>query len=344
MTAYLSHYNLQHHNTLASPVTARFFTRVTDEGELKSAINFARERHLPLLILGGGSNVVLRDDFPGLAIHIQLLGKHVVKDDADCVYVRAAAGENWHRFVEYCLQASYWGLENLSLIPGSVGAAPIQNIGAYGVELEAVFSELTALDVNTGVSITFSKSDCEFSYRDSIFKAALRDKYIITSVTFKLTKVQHLHITYPALQQALAGYDQKSINAQLVSKLVCEIRQTKLPSPAQVPNVGSFFKNPIISKSLLADIQSHYPAVVFYPVNTDQVKLAAGWLIDCAGWKGGRDCGAAVHDSQALVLTNPNRLKADAVLDLAEKIQQSVFSLFAVTLEIEPRIYPALSC
>lgn len=340
MPLYLPHINLQRYNTLASPVMAQFFVSVTTELELLEAVKFARERKLPLLVLGGGSNIVLRDDFPGLVIHIHLLGKDLVNEDDDYVYVKAAAGENWHEFVEYCLDYQYWGLENLSLIPGSVGAAPIQNIGAYGVELENVFSELTALDVQSGLSVTFVKDSCQFNYRDSVFKGALKDKYIITSVTFKLYKRPHLVLEYPALKNALSGYAEDSITPNLVSEVVCNIRQSKLPEPKQIPNVGSFFKNPIVSESILQSIQKNYPAIVSYPAGEGKVKLAAGWLIDCAGWKGNNEGGAAVHDQQALVLTNPHRLKGQAVLDLAQKIQASVFSLFGVELEIEPRIYP----
>jgi len=338
---YLPQFNLQNYNTLACPVTAQFFVSVNTELELLEAIKFARERHLPLLILAGGSNIVLRDDFPGLVIHIHLLGKDVVSEDDNFIYVKAAAGENWHEFVQYCLTYQYWGLENLSLIPGSVGAAPIQNIGAYGVELDSIFSELTALDVQSGLSVTFLKESCQFNYRDSVFKGALKDKYIITSVTFKLQKQQHLVLEYPALKNALAGYAEGDINANLISELVCDIRQSKLPEPKQIPNVGSFFKNPIVSESTLHEIQKNYPAIVFYPVGAGSVKLAAGWLIDCAGWKGASEGGVAVHSQQALVLTNPNRLKGQAILDLAQKIQGSVFSLFGVHLEVEPRIYPS---
>lgn len=340
MPLYLPHFNLQNHNTLASPVTAQFFVSVSTEPELLEAVKFARERELPLLVLGGGSNIVLRDDFPGLVVQMHLLGRELVGEDNHFVYVKAAAGENWHEFVSYCLDCQYWGLENLSLIPGSVGAAPIQNIGAYGVELESVFSELTALDIASGLSVTFTRDTCQFSYRDSVFKHRLKDKYIITSVTFKLHKVERLVLEYPALQKALIGYAKHDINANLVSEVICAIRTSKLPEPKQIPNVGSFFKNPIVSESCLRNIQQAHPAVVFYPAAAGMVKLAAAWLIDCAGWKGRSECGAAVHSAQALVLTNPERLKGQAVLDLAQQIQQSVFSLFGVHLEMEPRVYP----
>lgn len=339
MPLYLPHFNLQNYNTLASPVCADFFVSVKSEAELIAALKFAGERHLPLLVLGGGSNIVLHDDFPGVAIHVQLLGKELVREDINYTYIKAAAGENWSDFVDYCLDEQYWGLENLSLIPGSVGAAPIQNIGAYGVELKDVFSELTALDVKSGLTITFTHEACQFAYRDSVFKNALKDQFIITSVTFKLSKTPELKIYYPALQQALADYPQADITPELVGQVVSDIRRSKLPDPKQIPNVGSFFKNPIVSREQLAEIQALFPDVVFYPLDSQFVKLAAGWLIDRAGWKGFNQ-GAGVHERQALVLTNPDRVKAAVVLTLAQSIKDSIEDQFGVELEQEPRNYP----
>lgn len=339
MSLYLPHFNLQNYNTLASPVCADFFVSVKDEAELVAALKFSKENNLSLLVLGGGSNIVLHDDFPGLAIHIQLMGKEWVREDAEYIYIKAAAGENWSDFVDYCLDEQYWGLENLSLIPGNVGAAPIQNIGAYGVELKDVFSELTALEIKSGLPITFTAEACQFGYRDSVFKEALKDQFIITSVTFKLTKIPALKIHYPALRDALANTPSENITPELVSQTVCDIRRSKLPDPGIIPNVGSFFKNPIVSTSTLSVIQQTFPNVVAYPVDGNSVKLAAGWLIDLAGWKGFSK-GAAVHEQQALVLTNPQRLRASAVLEVAELIKASVLSKFGVELEQEPRNYP----
>ena len=339
VSLYLPHVNLQNYNTLASPVCADFFVSVKDEAELMAALRFAKENNLPLLVLGGGSNIVLHDDFPGLVIHIQFMGKELVREDAEHVYIKAAAGENWSDFVDDCLDEQSWGLENLSLIPGNVGAAPIQNIGAYGVELKDVFSELTALEIKSGLSITFTAEACQFGYRDSVFKNALKDQFIITSVTFKLTKLPALKVHYPALRDALANVPADKITPELVSQVVCDIRRSKLPDPKTIPNVGSFFKNPIVSRATLAAIQQAFPKLVAYPVDENSVKLAAGWLIDHAGWKGFSK-GAAVHEQQALVLTNPNRLRGSAVLEVAELIKASVFSKFGVELEQEPRSYP----
>jgi UDP-N-acetylmuramate dehydrogenase len=336
---YLPHFNLQNYNTLASPVCADFFVSVKNNNELADSLKFSKEHSLPLLILGGGSNVVLHDNFPGLVIHLQFLGKELVREDDQYFYVKAAAGENWSEFVDYCLDQHYWGLENLSLIPGNVGAAPIQNIGAYGVELKDVFEELSALEVKTGLSITFTREACQFDYRDSVFKNDFKDQFIITSVTFKLTKVPMLKLEYPALQKALIGYSSDEITPQLVSEIVCDIRRNKLPDPNIIPNVGSFFKNPIISTDKLHEIQQLFPDAVYFPVDPRRVKLAAAWLIDRAGWRGVNQ-GAAVHSEQALVLTNPHRLNAGKVLELANSIKSSVLQMFGVELDQEPRSYP----
>lgn len=339
MPFYLPHFNLQNYNTLASPVCADFFVSVKNNDELFDAIKFAKEKKLPLLVLGGGSNIVLYDNFPGLVIHMQFLGKDLQREDDGYVYVKAAAGENWSDFVDYCLAQQYWGLENLSLIPGNVGAAPIQNIGAYGVELKDVFEELSAFEITTGLTIIFTREACRFDYRDSVFKHEFKDQFVITSVTFKLTKVPSLRLHYPALQKALASYTQEQLTPEVVSQVVCDIRRSKLPDPKIIPNVGSFFKNPIVSVDQLAKIQNIFPDVVFYPVDSRHVKLAAAWLIDRAGWRG-VNRGAAVHSEQALVLTNPAKLRGEKVLDLASAIKNSVLQMFGVELEQEPRVYP----
>lgn len=340
MPLYLPNFDLLPYNTLGVPVRAHYYVSVVDEDELREALAYSRQEKLPILVLGGGSNIVLRDDFLGLVIHIRLSGKNLLQEDHAYIWLRVAAGENWHQLVEYCLDYHYWGLENLSLIPGSVGAAPIQNIGAYGVELKDVFEELTAMDIRSGIQVTFSKDACEFGYRDSIFKGRLRDHYVITAVTFKLRKQPQLELSYPALRDALSGNAADAITPRQVSQRVCEIRRSKLPDPVQIPNVGSFFKNPVISTEHYQSLKSSYPELIAYPVSEEQVKLAAGWLIDNAGWRGQQDGPVAVHAQQALVLTNPGHAKGSAVIALAEKIQTSVFEKYGVTLEPEPRFYP----
>lgn len=340
MPLFLPHFNLQNHNTLAVPAVAAWFVSATTDLELREALAFARERNIPILILGGGSNLVLRDDFHGLVIHMRSQGKYLANESDDYVWLQVAAGENWHSLVEYTLAQGFYGLENLSLIPGSVGAAPIQNIGAYGVELKDVFIELIAMDIHSGLLVTFPLESCQFGYRDSIFKQTLKDQYIITSVTFKLHKTPQLVLNYPALQEALGNRSVASISPQEVSDAVISIRQSKLPDPAEIPNVGSFFKNPVVTMTTCQRLKDKYPDIVAYPLDENHFKLAAGWLIDRAGWRGKNLDGAEVHQRQALVLTNPQKQSGRAVLALAASIQRSIKDMFEVDLEMEPRVYP----
>lgn len=322
------------------PAVANYFVAVKNDTELREALAFARRDNLPLLLLGGGSNIVLRDHFPGLVVQLKSQGKTLIAENDDYVWLQVAAGENWHELVQYTLANALYGLENLSLIPGSVGAAPIQNIGAYGVEVKDFISELSAIDIRSGIAVSFTNESCQFGYRDSIFKNALKDQYAITSVTFCLRKTPALNLSYPALRAALPSAAAENITAQQLSDAVIAIRQAKLPDPAVIPNVGSFFKNPFINLQQLEQLQMQFPAIVSYPVDADRAKLAAGWLIDQAGWRGKAAAGAAVHAQQALVLTNPQRTSGAAVLALAELIQAAVYEKFGVALEMEPRIYP----
>lgn len=340
MPLFLPHFNLQKFNTLAVPALAQYFVSVKTDDELREALAFARTENLPLLLLGGGSNIVLRADFPGLVVQIKSQGKEVVNENDEFVWLKVAAGENWHQLVEYSLDNALYGLENLSLIPGSVGAAPIQNIGAYGVEVKELVAELSALNIRSGLSVTFTNESCQFGYRDSIFKQSLKDQYVITSVTFRLRKRPRLNLTYPALRAALVTIAEAEITPQQVSAAVIDIRQTKLPDPTLIPNVGSFFKNPVISQQQFEALKAENPAIVSYPAAANQVKLAAGWLIDQAGWRGREIGGAMVHEQQALVLTNPGKSSGQVVLELAYLIKQSVLEQFGVRLEMEPRIYP----
>jgi UDP-N-acetylmuramate dehydrogenase len=337
---FLPQFNLQKFNTLAVPALANYFVSVKTEDELHEAIAFARADSLPLMLLGGGSNIVLRDDFPGLVIHLKSQGKEIIAEDDEFVWLKVAAGENWNHLVEFSLANAFYGLENLSLIPGSVGAAPIQNIGAYGVEIKDLLVELTALNIRSGLNVTFTNESCQFGYRDSIFKQSLKDQYIITSVTLRLCKQAHLNLGYPALQLAVANIPEFERTPAQVSEAVVSIRQSKLPDPSIIPNVGSFFKNPVIPFHIFESLKQKFPDIVAYKADNDQMKLAAGWLIDQAGWRGYVLGGAAVHQQQALVLTNPGRVSGRMVLDLAELIRSSVMEKFGVSLEMEPRIYP----
>lgn len=340
MLQILPNYNLQHLNTLAVDAVADFFADIHSIDDLGQALKYAQTHQLPLLVLGGGSNIVLADDFPGLVLHIKLTGMEVVAEDDEFVWLKVGAGENWQRTVEHCLDFHYWGLENLSLIPGNVGAAPIQNIGAYGVELKDVFAELQAMEIKSGVLVSFDSDACQFGYRDSVFKHRLIDQYVITSVTFKLFKEPRYNLQYPALADALRAIPPEELSPHEVSSAVCKIRQSKLPSPGEIPNVGSFFKNPVVSVDTLERLQRSYPEMVAFAVDQDQVKLAAGWLIERAGLKGYSEGNVAVHQNQALVLTNPGRGNGREVIALADKIADKVLDLFGVALEREPRVYP----
>jgi UDP-N-acetylmuramate dehydrogenase len=337
---FLPHFNLQKFNTLAVPAVAEYFVTVKNDEELREALSFAKEKKIPHMILGGGSNIVLRANFPGLVIHIKTQGREVVRENDEFVWLKVAAGQNWHELVEYTLGQGFYGLENLSLIPGSVGAAPIQNIGAYGIELKDVFFELTALDIASQLTVVFTKESCRFDYRDSIFKQSLKDQYVITSVTFQLRKTPALNLDYPALKVALAHIPPQEISPDQISEAVIAIRQSKLPDPNIIPNVGSFFKNPIIPVADFLKVKEKFPNVISFPVDEDRVKLAAAWLIDQAGWRGKAADGVGIHPQQALVITNEGKRSGEAVLELAARVIESVKNEFDIELEIEPRLYP----
>lgn len=333
-------FNLQGLNTLAISAKADYFATVADIDALLEVLAFARAKQLPILPLGGGSNVVLAADFPGVAIKVQLLGRELVHESDDHVWLRVGAGENWQELVEYCLNFHFWGLENLSLIPGCAGAAPIQNIGAYGVELKDVFAELEAIQISSGLKVTFDRDACHFGYRDSVFKGRCKDQYIITSVTLKLNKVAVHNLDYPALRKALASIAPESLTPIDVAAAVCDIRRSKLPAPEDIPNAGSFFKNPVVSREHFDKLSKENPDMPHFDLGCGNVKLAAGWLIERAGWKGREYAGAVIHKDQALVVTNPSKCSGAAVLSLAAEVQASVFALFSVELEVEPRVYP----
>lgn len=324
-------------NTLAVPVRARYCAEVRTVAELQAVLRWYRPRQLPLLVLGGGSNIVLCGDFDGLVIHMLIPGIEEVREDDHSVWLAVGAGENWHRLVQFCMDFHYWGMENLALIPGSVGAAPIQNIGAYGVELCDVFAELRAVEISSGLEVVFEKDVCQFGYRDSVFKGALRDRYVITQVVFRLRQQPSPVLTYPELRESLREYAEPT--PEQVFKAVCELRIRKLPDPQVMPNVGSFFKNPVLSANAFAALQQAYPAVPAFAQADGQFKVAAGWLIDQAGWKGVEQNGAAVHDRQALVLTNPSRGPGAHVLALADAIVADVKGRYGISLEMEPRVY-----
>ena len=332
------HHCLQDLNSLALPAMAEYFCSASDIEESRQALTFARRLSLAVTPLGGGSNMVFAGDLPGLVLHLNLKGISHRPSGQDQVEVTFAAGENWHQMVKYCTTRGWYGLENLSLIPGNMGAAPIQNIGAYGVELCDVFVSLEALEIATGDVVILDRQQCEFGYRDSIFKRAYRDRYLITAITLRLSTQPLVTITYPALAEVLTA---AAPTPQQVGQAVCRIRQQKLPDPEVLPNAGSFFKNPIVGESVLTSLHSNGSDAPYYRQVDGSYKVPAAWLIDQCGFRGQRRGLVGVHEHQALVLINYGGTGTD-LLALAAEIQSAVSERFAIALEIEPRLYGLL--
>lgn len=324
-------------NTFGIRAQARLLATAESLAELRYLLLSVSARNLPLLVLGGGSNIILSGDFPGLVLRPALRGIRCYAEDAAHVYVAVAAGENWHDFVRHSLRLRWYGLENLSLIPGTVGAAPIQNIGAYGVELTDVMDSLTAMHIPTGELREFSHAECGFAYRDSVFKQALKDQYVITEVRFRLRKQPELHIAYGDIPAELERLG-LAATPEAVSQAVVNIRSRKLPDPAVIGNAGSFFKNPLVSQTQYEALLTAYPRLVAYPQG-EVVKLAAGWLIEQAGWKGRRLGPVGPYEKQALVLVNHGGAVGAEVMAAARAVQAAVEAQFGVSLEMEPRVY-----
>lgn len=330
--------SLKPYNSFGVDVRAQLFAEAHSDADVREALACAQSRELPLLVIGGGSNLLLTADIPALVLRMATRGLRVLSDDGVRVVVEAEAGEAWHPFVLWTLQQGLSGLENLSLIPGTVGAAPMQNIGAYGVEIKDVFAGLTALDRQSGALREFTLEECNFAYRDSLFKHEV-GRWLILRVRFELKRTTHLHLDYGPVRQRLSEQGIEQPTASDVSQAICSIRSEKLPDPAVLGNAGSFFKNPIVSAALAAQIKLSYPGLVGYPQADGQVKLAAGWLIEQAGWKGFREDDAGVHRLQSLVLVNYGTATGLQLLHLARRIQQDVCERFNVSLEMEPNLY-----
>jgi UDP-N-acetylmuramate dehydrogenase len=328
---------LRPYNSFHLDVNAREFLLVTNTDQLQQV--FEERGHDVSLILGGGSNVLLTRDVEGLVLKIEIGGMDEVKEDESHVYVKVGAGESWHGFVQYAIQRNWGGLENLSLIPGNVGAAPIQNIGAYGVELKDVFYELEAYDRREKKIYGFGLNDCQFGYRDSLFKSGQKGRYIILNVTFVLNKNPVLNTHYGAIREELKKMHITTPSIQDVSEAVIHIRRSKLPDPEVIGNAGSFFKNPVVDQELFLRLTKKYPDMPAYPHEDLSVKLAAGWLIEQCGWKGYRKGDAGVHKDQALVLVNYGNASGTEILNLSKKIQASVLKKFGVTLEREVNVF-----
>ncbi|MBW2962978.1 UDP-N-acetylmuramate dehydrogenase [Mesonia aestuariivivens] len=330
-------FSLKDYNTFGIAAKAKTFVEITNEEELKEVLKqvYASE----LFVLGGGSNCLFTKDFEATVLHINLKGKQVVHETEDEVFLKVNAGENWHELVLFCVENNYGGMENLSLIPGQVGTSPIQNIGAYGVELKDVFAECEAIHMQTLEKRIFTKEECKFGYRNSIFKNEIKGEYIITSVTFQLTKNNHqLKTGYGAILNEL---DKKGISdpsIKDISDVVIAIRQQKLPNPKEIGNSGSFFKNPIVSAAAFNKLQEKFPEVPSYQISEKEIKVPAGWLIDQAGFKGYRDGDAGIHKHQALVLVNYGEATGEDLLNLAKLIQQKIQKKFEIFLEMEVNI------
>jgi UDP-N-acetylmuramate dehydrogenase len=338
MTQIQQNIPLRQYNTLGIDAIARQFAAFTSINDLKKLIeNNPIPGKIPL-ILGGGSNMLFKDHVNALVLKNEIPGLTVVKEDADHVYVKAGAGENWHGFVQFCLSQNWAGVENLSLIPGCVGASPMQNIGAYGVEIKEVFAELEALHLHDKEMHLFNASDCGFGYRESVFKGKLRNQYVILNVTYRLNKVPHFNTSYGAIEQELERMGVQELSIQAVSQAVINIRTSKLPDPAKIGNAGSFFKNPSVAADVYAQLKMQYPNIVGYPNADGTVKLAAGWLIEQSGWKGYRRGDAGVHEKQALVLVNYGNATGQEIYDLSEDVMNSVHSKFGVHLEREVNV------
>ncbi len=328
------HRSLKLFNTFGIDCKARYFVSITSVPQLKKVLS--QEIHPSLLVLGAGSNVLLTGDVDALVVHIDLKGISIVSETDTAIRLQVMAGENWHEFVRYCIEKEYGGIENLSLIPGNVGTAPLQNIGAYGVELNDVFVSCATIEIETLKERTFDRSACEFEYRDSIFKNKAKGKYIITSVILELTKTNHkISASYGAIQEKLAENHIENPSINDISNVVIAIRRSKLPDPSQLGNCGSFFKNPVLDSEAFKRFRSKYPTAPFYEVSVTQFKIPAAWLIEKAGFKGQRYGDAGVHKMQALVLVNYGGATGGEIWELALRIQKKVKQDFGIYIEPE---------
>lgn len=329
-------FNIKAYNTFGLSVSAKYFAPFHSVSELQNLLS-----KVPTdtkMILGGGSNILFTKDFDGTILQNQIKGIQKVREDNQFVYLEVGGGEVWHDFVLYCIEKNWGGVENLSLIPGSVGASPMQNIGAYGFEIKDVFEELKALEIETGEIHHFSHEACKFGYRESVFKRELKDKYIILSVTYRLSKNPEVNTQYGAINDELIAMGVQVPTIKNVSDAVIAIRQSKLPNPAEIGNAGSFFKNPVVSNDIVDKIKIDYPNIPVYPIDEASSKIPAGWLIEQAGWKGEKRENYGVHAKQALVLVNYGGAKGSEIIDLSSEIIQSILTRFGVELEREVNI------
>ncbi len=342
MINFQNNFSLKKYNTFGIDVFAKHFCRFTTLQELEECLQYnmlsSINYQLPTFILGGGSNILFTKDFNGTVLKNEISGIEKVNEDDEYVFVKAGAGENWHQFVLYCINNNYAGVENLSLIPGNVGASPMQNIGAYGVEIKDVFHSLEAFHLDEKKIISFNLNDCGFGYRESVFKNKFKNQFVITSVTYRLRKKPSFNISYGAIEQELEKMEVVSLSIQAISQAVINIRSSKLPNPDEIGNAGSFFKNPEITKDEFVVLQNNFPSIVGYQLENGDVKLAAGWLIEQCGWKDFRKGDAGCHAKQALVLVNYNNASGNEIFSLSTDIITSVKEKFGVALQREVNI------
>jgi UDP-N-acetylmuramate dehydrogenase len=329
--------SLKPYNTFGIDVKAKQLALFRSEDDLAEILN-DKSISKRKMVLGGGSNILFTKDFDGVVLKNEIDGIEQLHEDEEYVYVKAGGGVNWHRFVLHCIDMNWGAAENLSLIPGNVGAAPMQNIGAYGVELQEIFWDLDAYDLEENKLVNFTTTDCAFGYRDSVFKNKYKDKFAIMQVTFRLNKQPRFNTSYGAIESELEKMGVKELSIKAISDAVIRIRSSKLPDPAKIGNAGSFFKNPIVPDEKFAALKKSFPRIVGYPSIDGNVKLAAAWMIELCGWKGYRDGNAGVHNKQALVLVNYGNARGSQINELAEKIKTSVQQKFGVTLEKEVNI------
>jgi len=334
MIRFSENYSLQAHNTFGIEAFTKYFFEFTELSDIQIFFNSNISlKDEPILIIGTGSNLLLLNNFDGLVIHPNLPGIQIVKEDRQNIWFEVGAGEVWDELVQYTVDFGLGGIENLSLIPGAVGAAPVQNIGAYGQEVGNVIEKVKGFDLQTGLPGEFTNSDCKFGYRSSIFKTELRNRFIITSVVFKLEKFPEFVLGYGDVEKK--ANEKGEVNLHTIRQSIIEIRQFKLPDPAEIGNAGSFFKNPEVDTTLAESLKSKFEKLPVYPLENGNVKLAAGWLIEMAGWKGLREGDAGVHEKQALVLVNYDHATGQEIFNLSEKIKQSVYEKFGIELERE---------
>jgi UDP-N-acetylmuramate dehydrogenase len=330
--------SLKPYNTFGIDVKAKFFSEVTSEKQLKDILSSDEYSNTPKLFLGGGSNILFTKDFDGLVLRISIQEIEKVSEDRETIKIKAGAGVIWHDLVLYCVERNYGGIENLSLIPGTVGAAPIQNIGAYGQELKNVFVSLNGVYVDSALSAEFKKNDCKFAYRESIFKNELKNKFIITYVTIRLSKNPILNINYGSIKSELGKLGSKDIGIKEVSDVITKIRQSKLPDPAVIGNAGSFFKNPVVSVEKFNRLKENFDDIIGFKLENGKVKIPAAWLIESCGWKGKKIGNAGTHTKHSLVLVNYGGAPGVEILNLAKEIRKSVYNKFGIKLNEEVNI------